>query len=121
MDNSLTRLDGVFLALSDATRRAVLARLCHGPATVSDLAQPFDMALPSFLKHVRVLEGSGWIATRKQGRVRTCSLRPNTLEVSQRWLLTQQHVWEARTDRLEQFVTGESQRGHRASRRGARK
>jgi DNA-binding transcriptional ArsR family regulator len=120
MDNSLARLDSVFLALSDATRRAVLARLCHGPAAVSDLAQPFDMALPSFLKHVRVLEGSGWIATRKQGRVRTCSLKPDTLEASQRWLLAQQHVWETRTDRLEQFVTGESQ-AHRASRRGTRK
>lgn len=118
MDNRSARLDSVFLALSDATRRAVLARLCHGPATVGDLAQPFDMALPSFLKHIRVLEGSGWIATRKQGRVRTCCLRPDTLAISQRWLLAQQQVWEGRADRLEQFVTGEGPAGRSACRKG---
>lgn len=108
MANLSDRLDGAFLALSDSTRRAVLSRLGRGPASVGELAQPFDMALPSFLKHIRVLEASGWIATRKDGRVRTCSLRTDTLTMSQRWLEGQRRVWEARTDRLEALVTGES-------------
>jgi DNA-binding transcriptional ArsR family regulator len=99
------RLDGAFLALSDSTRRAVLARLSQGPASVGELAQPFQMAPPSFLKHIRVLEHHGWITTRKDGRVRTCSLRTETLAISQRWLEAQRTVWEARTDRLEAFVT----------------
>lgn len=110
MANLSDRLDGAFLALSDSTRRAVLSRLGHGPASVGELARPFDMALPSFLKHIRVLEANGWIATRKDGRVRTCSLRTETLAMSQRWLDDQRRVWDARTDRLEALVTGESAR-----------
>src|SRR5207237_160917 len=61
-------LDGIFQALADPTRRAVLARLANGPASISELARPFDMALPSFMKHIHFLESSGWIQTRKQGR-----------------------------------------------------
>lgn len=95
----------------------MLARLSRGPASVSELAEPFDMALPSFLKHVWLLESSGCIATEKRGRVRQCSLRPETLAVPQRWLLAQQRVWEERTDRLERFVTGA---GHGPSRKGPR-
>lgn len=105
MANHEARLDGVFLALSDATRRAVLARLSLGPASVGELAAPFAMALPSFLKHIRVLERSGCIRTDKRGRIRQCALRADAFAVPQRWLIAQQRVWEDRTDRLAHLVT----------------
>ena len=97
-------LDGIFLALADPTRRAVLERLGRAAATISELAKPFGMTLPSFMKHIRFLESSGWIRTRKQGRVRTCSLEKQTLSVAETWLSAQQAIWEDRTDRLERFV-----------------
>ncbi|WP_072806485.1 ArsR/SmtB family transcription factor [Rhodococcoides yunnanense] len=99
------QLDGIFHALSDPTRRAVLGRLRQGPASVSELAEPFDMALPSFMKHVGVLEQGGWIRTHKEGRVRTCALESAPFGVVEEWLNEQQEIWEAHTDRLEQFVT----------------
>ncbi|AYJ50449.1 ArsR/SmtB family transcription factor [Rhodococcus sp. P1Y] len=98
-------LDDVFQALSDPTRRAVVDRLGRGPASVSELAEPFDMALPSFMKHVRMLESGGLITTRKVGRVRTCTLQRSPLTTIEEWLHHQQRVWEAHTDRLEHFVT----------------
>jgi DNA-binding transcriptional ArsR family regulator len=98
-------LNGIFQALSDPTRRAVLGRLARGPASVGELAEPFDMALPSFMKHIRLLEGSGLIRTRKAGRVRTCTIRQQSFALAQSWLEAQRDLWERRTDRLEQFVT----------------
>ena len=98
-------LDGVLIALADPTRRAVVTRLGRGPATVGDLARPFPMTLPSFMKHVRTLETHGLIRTRKSGRVRTCELERARLDVVGHWLDEQRQVWEGRTDRLEQFVT----------------
>ena len=98
------QLDGIFHALADPTRRAVLGRLGIGPATVGELAKPFDMALPSFMKHVRLLEETGLIRTRKDGRVRTCFIEPKTFAAIESWLSAQRAVWEARADRLEQFV-----------------
>ena len=98
-------LNGLFHALGDPTRRGVLARLARGPASVSDLAAPFEMALPSFMKHIRQLEASGWISTRKVGRVRTCSIEAERFEEVQGWLEGQRLIWEQRTDRLERFVT----------------
>lgn len=121
MANQEARLDTVFLALSDSTRRAVLARLSLGPASVGELAEPFDMALPSFLKHIRVLEKSGWIATQKQGRVRTCSMRPDTLAISQSWLVAQQRAWESRREEMVSPIARwfpPSRRGGSAVRRG---
>ena len=97
-------LDGLFLALSDPTRRAVIGRLSRGPATVTELAAPFEMALPSFMKHLHQLEDSGWIASEKQGRVRTCRLEPRTFAAAQGWLDEQRAIWESRTDRLEAYV-----------------
>ena len=97
-------LNGLFQALGDPTRRGVLARLARGPASVSDLAAPFEMALPSFMKHIRQLEQSGWISTRKVGRVRTCAIEADRFEEVQGWLEGQRLIWEQRTDRLEQFV-----------------
>jgi len=98
------RLNGIFQALADPTRRAVLGRLGKGPASISELAKPFDMALPSFMKHIRLLEGSGLIRTRKEGRVRTCAIEKKPFAVVEAWLSTQRAIWEGRTDRLEQFV-----------------
>jgi uncharacterized protein YndB with AHSA1/START domain/DNA-binding transcriptional ArsR family regulator len=99
------RLDGLFQALADPTRRAVLGRLGRGPASVGDLAQPFAMALPSFMKHIHLLEGNGWIRTRKKGRVRVCTLQKRRLADAEAWLAAQRRLWESRTDRLERFVT----------------
>jgi DNA-binding transcriptional ArsR family regulator len=105
MDHYSEQLDGIFQALADPTRRAVLAQLGKGPASISDLAQPFDMALPSFMKHIHFLEGSGLIQTRKQGRVRTCIIEKQRFQAVEVWLSQQRSLWEGRTDRLEQFVT----------------
>lgn len=105
MEQYSEQLDGIFQAFADPTRRAVLGRLGKGPASISELAQPFDMALPSFMKHIRFLEDSGLIRTRKDGRVRTCTLDRKPFAVVETWLSRQRAQWEARTDRLEQFVT----------------
>ena len=99
------QLDGAFQALADPTRRAVLGRLGTGPASVGELAAPFNMALPSFMKHIRYLENTGWIRTRKTGRVRTCTLERKSFDVIETWLSGQRSIWEGRTDRLERFVT----------------
>ncbi len=98
------QLDDVFVALGDPTRRAVIRRLGRGPTSVSHLASEFPMALPSFLKHVRMLEGSGLIHTAKSGRVRTCTLNRERLALVDGWLAEQRDIWLGRTDRLEQFV-----------------
>jgi DNA-binding transcriptional ArsR family regulator len=105
MEHHPERLTGIFQALADPTRRAVLGRLGRGPASVSELAEPFDMALPSFMKHIHLLEGSGLIRTRKDGRVRTCAIEKRPFAMVESWLSAQRALWEARTDRLEQFVT----------------
>lgn len=97
-------LSSIFLALADPTRRAVIARLGQGPASVSELASPFDMGLPSFMKHIRLLENSGMIRTRKSGRTRTCVIDGPGLSNVERWLAEQRKIWEAQADRLEAFV-----------------
>lgn len=99
------QLDGVFQALADPTRRAVLGRLGTGPASIGELAAPFSMALPSFMKHIHYLENTGLIRTRKTGRVRTCTLERQSFDVIETWLDEQRSIWEGRTDRLERFVT----------------
>src|SRR5919106_4764947 len=78
-------IDGVFRALSDPTRRHVLERLNRSPASVSELAAPFDMALPSFVQHLRVLEGCGLVRSRKTGRVRTYRLAPQRFRLAGGW------------------------------------
>jgi DNA-binding transcriptional ArsR family regulator len=98
-------LDDVFVALADPTRRAVIRRLGEGPASVSELARPFAITLPSFLKHVRMLESSGLVRTAKSGRVRICTLDRERLALVDGWLSEQRRVWDARTDRLARFVT----------------
>lgn len=98
-------LDEVLVALADPTRRAVVRRLGEGSASVGELARPFDMTLPSFMKHVRTLETSGLIRTTKTGRVRTCTLDRGRLALVDDWLGEQRAIWEGRTDRLERLVT----------------
>ena len=94
----------MFGALADPTRRAVLKRLGEGDASIGELAQPFDMALPSLMKHVRVLEAVGLVESQKSGRVRTCRLKPAAMTDAEGWLAEQRTVLEARLDRLEAYV-----------------
>ena len=97
-------IDRVFHALSDSTRRQVLERLGRSPASVSELAEPFAMALPSFVQHLAVLEGCGLVRSRKQGRVRTYQLVPKRLKVAEHWLDRQRAVWERRLDQLDDYL-----------------
>jgi DNA-binding transcriptional ArsR family regulator len=99
------QLDGVFVALGDPTRRAVIRRLGDGPTSVGELAREFPMTLPSFMKHVRTLEVNGLIRTTKSGRVRMCVLDRERLVLVEDWLAEQRRIWEGRTARLERFVT----------------
>lgn len=99
------QLDRVFQALADPTRRAVVARLSAGPASTSELARPFRMALPSFSQHLGVLEDSGLVRSRKAGRVRTYELAPRSLAVAAQWIQTQRAMWEKRLDQLDSYLT----------------
>ena len=96
--------DDVFYALSNATRRKVLEQLSSGPASVSELAAPFDMQLPSFVQHLSVLERSRLVRSTKRGRVRTYEMAPERLKVVEDWLTARRRVWEARLDRFDQYV-----------------
>lgn len=100
-----TGLSLLFHALADPTRRAVLARLAEGPARVTDLAGPTGLRLPTVMRHLSVLEEAGLIATSKDGRIRTCAIVPEALEPVRTWLDEQRAVWEARLDRLDDYVT----------------
>lgn len=104
MDNNSPELDTVFLAFADPTRRAVLRQLGQGPATVSELSAPFDMALPPFMKHIRTLENAGLILTRKEGRVRTCEINPDRYAEIERWLTDQRKAWASRYQKLDALL-----------------
>jgi DNA-binding transcriptional ArsR family regulator len=104
MTNLQVRLSKTFHALADPTRRAVLESLGRGPASVTELAKPFHMALPTFLQHLRVLEESGLIRTRKAGRVRTCELKEKPLDEAERWLAGQRALWTKRLDQLDAYL-----------------
>ena len=98
------QLDRVFQALADPTRRAVIRRLSGGAAAVSELAEPFDMALPSFLQHLKVLEGCGLVRSSKSGRVRTYRISPAPLKAAEGWMSEQRALWERRFDQLDQYL-----------------
>ena len=100
-----TAADAVFHALSNPTRRLVLERLSAGPATVSELAAPFDMQLPSFVQHLSVLEKSRLVKSKKRGRVRTYELAPERFTVAEDWLTARRRQWEARLDRFDRYIT----------------
>jgi DNA-binding transcriptional ArsR family regulator len=96
--------DDVFLALSNATRRQILEQLSRGPATVSDLAAPFDMKLPSFVQHLSLLERSRLVTSSKEGRVRTYAIAPEQFKVAENWLTERRQLWESRLDRFDEYV-----------------
>jgi DNA-binding transcriptional ArsR family regulator len=96
--------DEVFHALANPTRRKVLEQLSVGPATVSELAAPFDMQLPSFMQHLSVLERSRLVRSEKRGRVRTYEIAPQRFEVVEDWLTARRRQWEARLDRFDRYV-----------------
>jgi DNA-binding transcriptional ArsR family regulator len=97
-------LDLMFQALADPTRRAVIERLCRGPASVSDLAKPLDMTLSAVVQHLNVLETSGLVRTEKIGRVRTCRVEPAALDMAETWIRDRRAIWERRLDRLGDYL-----------------
>ena len=104
MPNQYADLGRVFQALADPTRRAVLEKLSRGPAAMSELAEPFDMALPSFSQHLDVLEDCGLVRSSKEGRVRTYQLAPQPLKAAEGWLAKQRTLWTKRLDQLDDYL-----------------
>jgi DNA-binding transcriptional ArsR family regulator len=104
MPNYAVKLDQVFQALSDPTRRAVLQRLSGGAASTLELARPFEMALPSFTQHLSMLERFGLVKSKKSGRVRTYELAPNRLQTAENWILDRRKLWERRLDQLDDYL-----------------
>jgi DNA-binding transcriptional ArsR family regulator len=98
------RLDRVFQALADPSRRVMVERLTRGPASVSELAKPLDMSLPAVVQHLQVLEASGLVRSEKVGRVRTCSIEPKTLRQAEQWINDRRTTWEVRLDRLGEYL-----------------
>jgi DNA-binding transcriptional ArsR family regulator len=96
----------VFRALADPTRRRIVERLAAGSASMTELARPFKMALPSFAQHMRVLETSNIVLSQKAGRVRRYALAPQALADAERWILDQREIWEQRLDRMQDYVEG---------------
>jgi DNA-binding transcriptional ArsR family regulator len=99
------RLDDTFAALANATRRAILDRLANQPATVLDLAEPFDMALPSVSKHIKVLERAGLVVRGRQAQYRPCALDAGPLAEVAEWTERYRPMWEARVDRLDAYLS----------------
>jgi DNA-binding transcriptional ArsR family regulator len=101
---SETELDTTFAALSDATRRGILARLAQGEASVSDLAAPYDISLPAVSKHLRVLERAKLVARRKEGRVNRCRLVAEPMKDAADWIERYRQFWEEQFDALARFL-----------------
>src|SRR5919205_2145983 len=104
MLNDSPRLDRTFSALSDPVRRGMLARLSRGPASVSELAQPFSISLPAVMQHLKALQDSGLVRSEKKGRVRTVRLDAKTLASAESWIAERRTEWEARVDRFENYL-----------------
>jgi DNA-binding transcriptional ArsR family regulator len=117
VNRSPAQLDRVFHALSDPTRRAMLARLSRGQATVCTLAAPFKTSLPAISRHLRVLEGAGLVTREIRGREHHCSLEPRPLKTAAEWIAYHQRFWETRLDVLEELLTSEASRSKRTNRR----
>jgi len=98
------KLDQMFHALANPTRRAVLKRLSGGAASTLELARPFDMALPSFTQHLTMLEKHGLVKSKKTGRVRTYELAPKRLQAAEDWILDRRKLWERRLDQLDAYL-----------------
>jgi DNA-binding transcriptional ArsR family regulator len=104
MHASESQLNRVFAALADPTRRAMLARLSSGEATVNELAEPFDMTQPSISKHLKVLERAGLVIRTRAAQTRPCRLEPAGLEVADNWVEAYRSLWEASFDKLDMFL-----------------
>jgi DNA-binding transcriptional ArsR family regulator len=104
------KLDRVFGAMSDPTRRAIIGRLARGPARISDVAAPFSMSLTAVCKHVRVLEKAGLARRTRHGRENTLEFAAEPLSDAARWLFKYEPFWNARLDRLEQFFTAKKEK-----------
>jgi DNA-binding transcriptional ArsR family regulator len=98
------RLDRMFFALADVHRRGMLDRLSRGPASVSELAEPLGIALPSAVKHLAVLEQCGFVASRKRGRVRTYTAEPKSLDAMEAWVARRKSLLNAQFDRLDAYL-----------------
>jgi DNA-binding transcriptional ArsR family regulator len=104
MSPAAAPLDRVFHALADASRLGIVERLSRGPASVGELAEPLAMALPSVMKHLRVLEKGGLVLSKKTGRVRTYRIQPRAFAAIDRWVNQRRAAWNARFDRLDQLL-----------------
>lgn len=105
-----SKLDSLFHALSDGTRRAMVERLIAGPASVSELAEPFDVSLSAVLQHLQLLEECGLVKTAKEGRVRTVNLQPGALAAAEKWFQQHRERWERRLDRLGDLLDEEEEK-----------
>jgi DNA-binding transcriptional ArsR family regulator len=103
-DIELPKLDLLFQALADPSRRSMVERLSRGPASVSQLAEPLAMSLPAVVQHLQVLEASGLVKTQKIGRVRSCTLDTGALSQAERWINDRRTQWERKLDRLGHFL-----------------
>src|SRR5215208_3590057 len=105
MPNDSPALDRAFQALSDPVRRRMLAQLSRGPASVSELAKPLSISLPAVLQHLKAMEQSGLVRSEKKGRVRTVRLDARTLAFAESWIANRRAEWEARVNRLEDYLS----------------
>jgi DNA-binding transcriptional ArsR family regulator len=113
------RLDAVFHALADRTRRALLARLAVRPGKITELAKPFDMSLPAVSRHIRVLEDAGLVARNVDGRVHECSLAAAPLKTVEAWLIYYRRFWQGNLEALERYIDSEGDAtGRRTAARG---
>jgi DNA-binding transcriptional ArsR family regulator len=110
------RLTEIFSALANPTRRALLARLAEGEATVNELAEPFNMTLPAVSKHIKVLKRAGLVVRGRQAQFRPCALDAGPLREVSSWAEQYRHVWEARFDRMDEYL--EQLRANRTNRKG---
>ena len=107
------RLDEVFAALANSTRRGILARLADGEASVNELAEPFDLTLPAISKHIKVLENAGLVVRARHAQFRPCALDGDGLESVSQWAEQYRHVWETSFDRMDDYIRRLQERGTR--------
>jgi DNA-binding transcriptional ArsR family regulator len=106
MLNQSSRIDPLFHALGDPTRRSMVEQLARGPASVSALAGPLSISLSAVVQHLAILEASGLVSSEKVGRVRTCSIQPEALSLAEQWISERRAEWERRFDRLDKYLSG---------------
>ena len=105
------RLSQIFAALASSTRRAILARLAEGEATVNELAEPFDMSLPAISKHIKVLERAGLIIQGQKAQYRPCTINVTPLKEISNWTEQYRHIWEERFDQMDDYINQLNNKG----------